>query len=108
MEGLIFRGAYYVWREICISNSVGLAYSWKEITIFALFYFVFEGKFQVQAPKGAYIQMGNVTEGFLHYEFGGLIFGGAYFQNFMVSFIVCFRPPHHFFLHFFVPLNCNS
>ena len=26
LEGLIFRGAYYVWREICVSNSVGLAY----------------------------------------------------------------------------------
>ena len=25
---------------------------------------------------------------FLHYEFGGLIFGGAYFQNFTVSFIL--------------------
>ena len=23
-------------------------------------------------------------EGFLHYEFGGLVFGGAYFWNFMV------------------------
>ena len=38
--------------------------------------------------KGAYIQRGNVTGGFLHYKFGGLIFGGAYFQNFTVSFIV--------------------
>ena len=24
-------------------------------------------------------------EGFLHYEFGGLILGGAYFRNFTVS-----------------------
>ena len=46
--------------------------------VFALFYFVFEGNFQVQAPRGAYIWRGNLTEGFLHYEFGGLIFGGAY------------------------------
>ena len=34
--------------------------------------------FQVQAPRGAYIWRGDLTEGFLHYEFGGLIFGGAY------------------------------
>ena len=27
-------------------------------------------------------------EGFLHYDFGGLIHGGAYFQNFTVCFIV--------------------
>ena len=47
-------------------------------TIFALFYFVFEGKFQVQAPWGAYIRRGDLTEGFLRYRFGGLIFGGAY------------------------------
>ena len=50
----------------------------RKFTIFALFYFVFEGNFQVQAPRGAYIWRGNLTEGFLRYEFGGLIFGGAY------------------------------
>ena len=32
----------------------------KFITI-ALFYFVFEGKFQVQAPKGAYIRRGDLS-----------------------------------------------
>ena len=50
----------------------------RKFTIFALFYFVFESKFQVQAPRGAYIQRGDLTEGFLHYDSGGLIFGGAY------------------------------
>ena len=50
----------------------------RKFTIFALFHFVFEGKFHVQPPWGAYIQRGNLTEGFLHYDFGGLIFGGAY------------------------------
>ena len=39
--------------------------------------------FQVQAP-GAYIWRGDLTEGFLRYRFGGLIFGGAYFRNFTV------------------------
>ena len=64
--------------EICVSKSIGLACSGKEITIFALFYFVFKGKFQVQAPWGAYILRGDLMEGFLHYDFGGLIFGGSY------------------------------
>ena len=50
----------------------------RKFTIFALFYFVFEGKFQVQAPRGAYIRRGDLTEGFLRYDFKGLIFGGAY------------------------------
>ena len=53
----------------------------RRFTIFALFYFVFEGKFQVQAPPGrggTYIWRGDLTEGFLRSEFGGLIFGGGY------------------------------
>ena len=50
----------------------------RKFTIFALFYFVLEGKFQLQAPWGAYIRRGDLMEGFLRYDFGGLIFGGAY------------------------------
>ena len=56
----------------------------RKFTVFALIYFVFEGNFQVQASERAYIWRGDLTAGILHYEFGGLIFGGAYFQNFMV------------------------
>ena len=56
------------------------------ITVFALFYFVFEANFQVQAPGEAYIWRGGLTEDFLRYEFWGLIGayiqGGAYFRNF--------------------------
>ena len=50
----------------------------RKFSIFALCYFVFKGKFQVQVPQGAYIRRGDLTEGFLRYDFGGLIFGGAY------------------------------
>ena len=58
----------------------------------ALFYFVFESKFQLKAPWGVCIRMGDLAEGFLHYNFGGggyiilegLIHGEAYFRNFMV------------------------
>ena len=35
-------------------------------------------------PGVSYIWRGDLTEGFLHYEFGGLIHGGAYFRNFTV------------------------
>ena len=50
----------------------------RKFTVFSLFFFLFKGNFQVQAPRGAYIWRGDLTEGFLRYEFGGLIFGGAY------------------------------
>ena len=40
----------------------------SKFTVFALFYFVFEGNFQVQAPGGLYLEE--------------LIHGGAYFRNF--------------------------
>ena len=43
----------------------------RKFTVFALFYFVFEGNFQVQAPRGG-----------LYLE--GLIHGGAYSRNFTV------------------------
>ena len=76
MKGLIFGGAY-LRREICVSKSIGLACSGKEIYHFALFYFVFEGKFQVEAPREAYIRRGDLTESFSRYDFGGLIFRGA-------------------------------
>ena len=50
----------------------------SKFTVFALFYFVFEGNFPSTSPRGAYIWRGDLTEGFLRYQFGGLIFGGAY------------------------------
>ena len=53
---------------MCVSKSIGLA----------LFFFVFEGIFQVQALQGAYIGRGDLTEGFLCYEFGG---GGFYLEG---------------------------
>ena len=62
-EGLIFGGAY-IRRGLSTEGNLRFKIDWaslivgSEFTIFALFYFVFEGNFQVQAP-------------------GGLIFGGA-------------------------------
>ena len=50
----------------------------SKFTVFALFYFVFGGNFPSTSPRGAYIWRGDLTEGFLCYRFGGLIFGGAY------------------------------
>ena len=52
----------------------------SQFTVYALFYFVFEGNFPSTSPRGAYIWRGDLTEGFLRYRFGrlyleGLIFG---------------------------------
>ena len=61
----------------------------RKFTLFALFYFVFEDNFQVQAPGGLYLE-GRFNGGFfalrvwggLYLE--GLIQGGPYFRNFTI------------------------
>ena len=50
----------------------------SKFAVFAFLYFVLEGNFPSKSPQGAYIWRGDLMEGFLHYRFGGLIFGGAY------------------------------
>ena len=60
----------------------------RRFTVFALFYFVFEGNFQVQGPGGGLYLEGRFNGGFLRYEIGGLIFGGAYFRNFTVNYVI--------------------
>ena len=48
-----------------------------------------EGRFNNLVPRALFPgfgEIGDLTEGFLRYEFGGLIFGGAYFQNFTTLF----------------------
>ena len=51
----------------------------RKFTVFALFYFEFEGNFPSTSPRGAYVWRGDLTEGFLRYRIGGLIHGGAFF-----------------------------
>ena len=63
-----------------------------KFTIFALFYSVLDGKFQVQAPRVAYIRRGDLKEVFLRCDFGGHMFGMLrYYSNFsdpkMLSFV---------------------
>ena len=86
LEGPIFGGAY-VRREICVSKSIGLACSGKEIYHFCFVLLCIRGQIPSTSPPGAYIRRSDLTEGFLRYDFGGLIFGGAYFRNFTVTFL---------------------
>ena len=54
--------------------------------VFALFLCWIWGQYVSKyKPPGAYICRGDLTECSSRYEFGGLIFGGAYFPNFTVS-----------------------
>ena len=83
-KGLIFGGAY-IRRGLSTEENLRFKIDWaslivgREFTVFALFYFVFEGNFQVQAPGG--LIFGPVW---------GVIFGGActwrgYFRNFTLT-----------------------
>ena len=76
-EGLIFGGAY-VRREICVSKSILLACSGKEIYHLSFVSLYIRGQIPSTSPRGAYIRRGDLTECFLRYDFGGLIFAGAY------------------------------
>ena len=84
--GLISGGAYLqIWEgNLCFKINWASLIVGNKFTVFALFYFVFEGNFLSTSPLGANIWRGDLTEGFLCYRFGELIFGGAYFRNFTV------------------------
>ena len=84
LEGPIFGGAY-VRREICVSKLTGLTCSGKEIYHFCFVLLCIRGQIPSTSPPGAYIWRGDLTEGFLRYDFGGLIHGRAYFRNFTVN-----------------------
>ena len=54
----------------------------SKFTVFAFFYFVFEGNFPSTSPRGAYIWRGDLTEDFLRYPFGGAyIWRGLYMEE---------------------------
>ena len=69
LEEPIFGGAYLSFKIDWASLIVG-----SKFTVFAWFYFVFEGNFPSTSPRRAYIK----RRFFLCYRFGGLIFGGAF------------------------------
>ena len=63
----------------------------SKFTVFALFYFVFDGNFLSTSPWGAYINFRGAilrrvfcVTCFWGLYLEGLIHGGAYFQNFTV------------------------
>ena len=83
LEGPTFGGAY-VRREICVSKSIGLACSGKEMYHFYFALPWIQGQIpSTSPPRGLYSERRFKRGGFSLYDFGGLIHGGAYFWNFM-------------------------
>ena len=83
----LFEGAYfwrgqfgraYVQREICIIKSVGLACSGKAIYHFCFVLLCTRGQILSTSPPGDLYSDRRFNRGFLCYDFGGLIFAGAY------------------------------
>ena len=89
MDGLIFGGAY-LRKEICLSKSIGLPLLLEGNLPFLLCFTLYLRAISKYKPPGrAYIWRGDLTEGFLRYEFGGLIFGGAYKRRGLFSEFYC-------------------
>ena len=61
----------------------------RKFIVFALFYFVFEGNFQVQAPPGGLYLEGQFNRGFFALRVWGVIFGGAYTWRGLFSEFYC-------------------
>ena len=81
-EGLIF-GRAYIRRSLSTEWNLRFKIDWAslmvggKLTLFALFYFLFEDNFPSTSPRGAYIWRGDLTEVFWRgCRFRGLIFGG--------------------------------
>ena len=87
LRGLYSEGLIYG-RKFAFQNRLplGWRYSWKEIYLFCFVLLCIWGQLPSTSPwwGGAYIWRGDLTKGFLHYEFGGLIHRGDYFWNFTV------------------------
>ena len=87
LEGPIFGGAY-VRREICVSNSIGLACSGKEIYHFCFVLLCIRGQIPSTSPPGGLYLEGQFNGGFFALRVWGLIHGGAYFRNLTVAQLV--------------------
>ena len=95
--------------KICVKKSIMLAYSWKEIYHFFLSFTLYlRALFSGTSPWGACIRRDHLTEGFLHYRFGELMFGGAYFRDFTVFFQNSSRSIQVSRLQYPICINCCS
>ena len=97
--GLIFGGAY-IRRGLSTEGNLRFKIDWASLivgskfTVFALFYFVFEGNFPSTSHRwGLYLE-GRFNGGFLRYRFGGLYLEGLIFGILRYSVVEIFLLPH--------------
>ena len=86
-EGLIFGGAY-IWRGLSTEGNLCFKIDWASLivgskfTIFALFYFVFEGNFPSTSPHGGLYLEGRFNGGFFALSvWGAYIWRGLYLEG---------------------------
>ena len=81
--GLIFGGAY-IRRGLSMEGNLRFKIDWaspivgRKFTVFCFVLLCIWGQFPSTTHLEAYIWRGDLTKGFLRYEFVGLIHGGAY------------------------------
>ena len=72
-----------LWLQSFSTRNSSLANAKIYVLLYSLLRFNLTAISKYKPPR-ACIWRGDLTEGFLCYEFGGLMFGGAYFRNFTV------------------------
>ena len=81
LEGLIF-GRAYLRREICVSKSIGLAYSWKGIYRFCFVLLRIRGQFPSKSPRRGSYSEGRFDGGlFCVTSLGAYIWRGLYMEG---------------------------
>ena len=86
-EGLIFGGAY-IRSGLSTEGNLRLKIDWANLivgrtfTVFALFFFVFESNFQVQAPGGSLYLQGRFSGGFFALQVWGAFTWSGLFSEF--------------------------
>ena len=78
-------------RGLCTEGNLRFKIDWaslilrRKFTVFLCFTLYLRAISKYKPPGGAYIWRGDLTERFLRYEFGGLIFQGAYIWSGLFS-----------------------
>ena len=91
LEGLIFGGSY-LRREICVSKSIGLALSWKEIYRFGFVLLCIWGQFSKYKPPGGLYLEGRFNGGFFALPvWGAYIWRGLYMEGLIFGILLYWK-----------------
>ena len=92
-----------MYGEICVSKSIGLACSGKEIYHFCFVSLCIRGQIpSTSPPRGAYIRRGDLTEGFFASRFWGTyIWKGLYLEGLSFGILRYFKKTSFYLVLFF-------